>query len=254
LTNGQAVVSAADVNSKIDLNLPQGYEYISGKLATDEVVKSQTPTAITVIVQSKTPQQQNFSQNIVYKTGDGIIIKNVTGAMTGKLVNGTATVYASDVNAKIDSNMPQGYEYISGKLTTDELIANATPADVVVIVKANSNSNNSGNSSDNNSNNNQNNNSGSNSNDNQNSNNGNTDQKQHYYQTGYHPVANYYRPAQGSAAAYVNNLAQHVNKQQQTLPQTGMNEDDQVLTMALGLGALILSGGLEEFNRRRRKN
>jgi hypothetical protein len=49
-------------------------------------------------------------------------------------------------------------------------------------------------------------------------------------------------------------LAQHVNKQQQTLPQTGMNEDDQVLTMALGLGALILSGGLEEFNRRRRKN
>lgn len=262
LTNGQSVVAAADVNAKIDLNMPAGYDYISGKIAADEVVKGQTPTAIKVIVQPKQSAQVQFSQSIIYQTGLGQVVKTVPNIINGVLVNGQAQVSAANVNALIMNNMPQGYEYIAGQLTTDETVLNSAPAPLVVIVKAANNN-------------------PYNPNNNQNTGNGtyNPNPGQNIGGGIFNPTANNGyannsatnpaltgqgalnngNPMQAYLQNQVDQMLNHnrqkqAQSQQPRLPQTGSLDNDQLMAMALGLGTLLLSGGLADFDWRKHRN
>lgn len=78
---------------------------------------------------------ENFSQNIVYQTADGVVISTVQGAVSGQLTNGSATISATEVNHVIDQHMPAGYDYVSGKLSQAETINSTTPAAITVTVK-----------------------------------------------------------------------------------------------------------------------
>ena len=141
LTNGSATVTKDAANSKIDADMPSGYDYVSGKLNADETITSTTPNALVVTVKqhNNTPATENFSQDIVYKLADGTKVKTVTGALTGTLTNGSATVTKNVANNKIDADMPSGYDYVSGKLSADETINSQAPAALVVIVKQHNN-------------------------------------------------------------------------------------------------------------------
>lgn len=261
LKNSQATISAAEINSKIDLHRPNGYAYISGKAAADEVVNSQKLPAIRVVVQNQQTSQPNFSQNLIYKTGDDRIIKTVPSAITGSLSNQQAQVAADDINRKIEANLPAGYEYISGKATAPEQITGSMPPAINVVIKAidqarprinpgqpvnnwqppyqaNPNYQPTG----------------------PGTNLGNVANNNYYQPNGYQPGFNQQpgqqpnQPNQGiNSASYLNHLAQVINQEQQgqVNPAQLSDDDASLMTMALGLGAMLLSGGLAGLDRYR---
>ena len=104
-------------------------------MTADETVNSKTPAALVVIVAQDSPATDTFSQDIQYKTADGTLVKTASGVINGNFTGGSGTATMSNVNSLIDSNMPAGYEYVSGKLTADETVNSKTPAALVVIVK-----------------------------------------------------------------------------------------------------------------------
>lgn len=138
---------SGSVKGWAEYDVPTKTGYIShvngGNLADDatiipankRVTAKTADQTINITYSRTTPTEENFSQDIVYKTADGTVVKTARGAITGTLSNGTATVAANDVNNKIDSNMPSGYDYVSGKLSAAETVNSTTPTAVTVIVK-----------------------------------------------------------------------------------------------------------------------
>lgn len=76
-----------------------------------------------------------FWQDIVYRTPSGQVVKTVPRAISGTLVNGSATVGMREVNIYLNNHLPHGYQYVSGKLNSDEVVRDPTPAALVITIK-----------------------------------------------------------------------------------------------------------------------
>ncbi|MCI1330212.1 MAG: hypothetical protein LKG52_04560 [Lactobacillus sp.] len=145
-TDGKATEKATDINKLIDDNLPQGYHYVSGKLTEDKAITPETASDITVVVakddttSDKTltedqKEAKEYTQVIKFYDESTKQTLAKSEEYTGSLENGSTTEKASDVNAFIDQNIPNGYEYVSGKLDKDRTININDIADITVTVK-----------------------------------------------------------------------------------------------------------------------
>ncbi len=107
------------------------------KLNAQKVTATTKDEQVDITYTATKPVSNTYSQNIVYQTANGTVVETARGAISGSLINGSATVSANDANTAINDHMPAGYEYVSGKLTDAETITSAQPNALIVTVKAN---------------------------------------------------------------------------------------------------------------------
>ena len=133
-SNDGDILTAALLKDLADQKVPAGYHIIKYPASYTVTGDKFTIPVIVAKNEPSTPTTQNFNQDIQYKTADGTVVKTASGVITGTLTNGSGTVAMNDANSLIDSNMPTGYHYVSGKLTQNETVNSANPAALVVIV------------------------------------------------------------------------------------------------------------------------